>query len=112
VKDGNYSGYLPPGDVDFFRYEGEGQRDVTFQVSFPSRVRGSIESFHADGLPAGAAEAKKPRQTLLLAGVQTLGQPLVLRVSGIKADGNANDPYAIRISSSQSPASKPSAPTP
>jgi hypothetical protein len=102
VKDGNYSGYLPPSDVDFWRYEGEGQRDVTFQVSFPGRVRGKLECFRADGLPAGAAEARKPRQPLFLSAIATQGQPLLLQVSGRKGDGNANDPYTLRITSAPS----------
>jgi hypothetical protein len=99
VRDGTYSGYLTSGDVDWYRYQGEGQRDVSFEVSFPARVRGKIESFRPGELPAGAVETRKPRQVIALAGVASLGQPLLLRVSARKGDGNANEPYLLRISS-------------
>jgi hypothetical protein len=39
VRDGTISGFLPVGDVDYFRYTGDGQREVTFEVSCPARVR-------------------------------------------------------------------------
>ena len=100
VKDGTISGFLPVGDVDYFRYEGEGQRDVNFEVAFPARVRGKLGAFRpGNSQPIGAAEAEKARQTVVLPGIATLGQPVVLRVSQGKADGNANDPYTLNITS-------------
>ena len=99
VHDGNISGYLPVGDTDYFRYEGEGQRDVTFEVSCPARVRGKLEAFHPGNVPAGATGAKKAKQTVLLSGIATQGQPLYLRISQGRGDGNSSDPYSLRITS-------------
>jgi hypothetical protein len=99
VKDGTYSGYLPAGDVDFFRYDEEGPRNVTFEVSFPRRVRGKMQIYGPGRLGAGTAEAKKPRQRLVLSDVATPGQRLYLRVAGSRGDGNANDPYTLKVSS-------------
>jgi hypothetical protein len=118
VKDGTISGYLPVGDADCFRYQGEGQRDVTFEVAFPARVRGKLAAFRpGNPQPIGAAEAKKTRQTVVLPGIATLGQSILLRVSQGKADGNANDPYTLNITSAPSSNQKtgtanPQAPAP
>jgi hypothetical protein len=103
VSDGTYAGYLPAGDIDYFRYDGEGRRNVTFEVSFPKRVRGKIEAYRPDKLPAGMADSKKARQTVSLADVATLGQPLFLRVSAGRGDGNGNEPYTLKIASAPSP---------
>jgi hypothetical protein len=43
VRDGMTTGFLQVGDVDYFRYLGEGQREVTFEVACPSHVRGKVE---------------------------------------------------------------------
>ena len=99
VRDGTYSGYLPMGDTDFFRYEGDGKRDVTFEASFPARVRGKLEAFWPGNLPAGAADSRKARQIVVLPEIATQGKQLYLRVSQGKGDGNANDPYALKITS-------------
>jgi hypothetical protein len=101
------------GDADYFRYEGEGQRDVTFEVAFPARVRGKLGAFRpGNSQPIGAAEAKKARQTVVLPRIATLGQPVVLRVSQGKTDGNANDPYTLNITSAPSSNQKTGAANP
>jgi hypothetical protein len=107
VHDGIFSGYLPVGDVDYFRYDGQGQRDITVEVSCPARVRGRLEAFRP-GNPqsAGSAEARKARQNVVLSGLPTLGQPLVLRLSQAKGDGNSNDPYSLKITSAPSSTQK------
>jgi hypothetical protein len=110
VKDGTYSGYLSAGDSDFFRYDGEGRQSVTFAVSFPRRVRGKLEAFGSGKLPAGTAESKKSRQLVSLTNVQTLGQPILLRVSGLRGDGNANEPYTLRVSSAPASPTHPLTP--
>ena len=74
VTDGTITGYLPVSDTDFFRYEGQGPRDLTVEVTFPARVRGKVAAFRPAAVePVGSAEAKKPRQTVTLAAVQTAG---------------------------------------
>jgi len=116
VTDGTITGYLPVSDVDFFRYEGQGPRALTVEVTFPARVRGKVAAFRPGTVePVGSAEAKKPRQTVALAPVSTLGQPVVLCISQPKADGNANDPYTLRITSatpSAPPGGAPPTPSP
>ncbi len=118
INDGTITGYLPVGDIDFFRYEGRGPRDVTVEVTFPARVRGMVTVFRPGTVePVANAEAKKPRQTVTLPAIPSLGQPLVLRISQAKADGNANDPYTLRIASATSSpppsgAATPAAPAP
>jgi len=100
VRDGTITGFLPVGDVDYFRYEGDGQREVSFEVSCPARVRGKLEVVRqSNGQVLGAAEARKPRQSVVLAKIPTMGEPLFLRLAQGKGDGNPNEPYSITISS-------------
>lgn len=115
LREGSVTAYLSPGDVDHFRYDEAGQREATFVVTFPARVRGRIAAFRPGALePVATAEAKKPRQSVSLPALPTLGQPLVLRVSQRKADGNANDPYTLTVASRlvQPPAVAPVPPPP
>jgi hypothetical protein len=105
VSDGTITGYLPLSDTDFFRYEGQGPRDLTVEVTFPARVRGKLAAFRSGTVePVGSAEAKKSRQTVALTAFPTLGQPVVLRISQPRTDGNANAPYTLRLASSASSA--------
>jgi hypothetical protein len=105
VHDGTITGFLPVGDVDYFRYVGEGQREVTFEVACPSRVRGKVEVVRqSDGLVLATAEAKKAKQTVVLAKVPSLGEPLLVRLSQGKGDGNPNEPYSLKIGSAAMPA--------
>jgi hypothetical protein len=100
MRDGTISGYLPVGDVDYFRYDADGLRDVTVEVSCPARVRGKLEAFRpGNPQPAGWAGARKARQTVVLSGIPTLGQPLTLRISQGKGDGNSTEPYSLKITS-------------
>jgi hypothetical protein len=107
VHDGIISGFLPVGDVDYFRYTGDGQREVSFEVACPSRVRRKLQVVRpSDGQVLGEAEAKKPRQTVLLSKIQSLGDPLLVRLSQGRGDGNPNEPYSIKISSTPMPIPK------
>jgi hypothetical protein len=119
VRDGTIAGFLPVGDVDYFRYAGEGQREVTFEVSCPARVRGRMEVVRqSNGQVLGTSEAKKARQTVVLAKIPSLGEPLLMRLSQGKGDGNPNEPYSLKISSAAMSIQKtgatnsPSAPSP
>jgi len=107
VRDGTISGFLPVGDVDYFRYLGEGQREVSFEVSCPARVRGKLEVVRqSDGQVLGAAEAKKARQDVVVSHITNVGAPLLVRLSQGKGDGNADEPYSLRISSAAMPIQK------
>jgi hypothetical protein len=103
VRDGVISGFLPAGDVDYFVYEPIEPREVTVDVSFPARVRGRVEVSRS-GKPEilASAETKKPRQQISISKVANLGQPLLLRLAPVRGDGNANEPYTLRISSNPS----------
>ncbi|HEX7507977.1 MAG TPA: hypothetical protein VF550_14460, partial [Polyangia bacterium] len=107
VRDGTISGFLPVGDVDYFRYLGDGQREVSFEVSCPARVRGKLEVVRqSDGQVLGAAEAKKARQDVVVSHITNVGAPLLVRLSQGKGDGNADEPYSLRISSAAMPIQK------
>ncbi len=110
VHDGTITGFLPVGDVDYFRYTGNGQREVSITVSYPARVRGKVEILRAsDGQVLAEAAAKKSRQTVVLANIASLGEPLLVRLSQDKGDGNPNEPYSLRIDSTPMPIQKNSA---
>jgi len=110
VRDGTITGFLPVGDVDYFRYVGDGPHEVTFEVSCPARVRGKLEILRqSDGQVLGAAEAKKPRQSVVVARIPSLGEPLLVRLSQGKGDGNPNELYSLMISSTPMPIQKNSA---
>jgi hypothetical protein len=99
IRDGTFSGYLPAGDTDCFRYDGDGTRSVTFEVWFPRRIRGKLETLSPAMQASGKAESKRPHQLVSLTRLETPGEPTLLHVSGIRGDGNANEPYTLRVSS-------------
>jgi hypothetical protein len=107
VREGTITGFLPVGDVDYFRYSGDGQREVTFEVACPARVRGRLQVVRpSDGQVLGVTEAKKSRQTLVLANIPSLGEPLLVRLSQGRGDGNPNEPYTLKIGSAAMPIQK------
>jgi len=106
VRDGMTTGFLQVGDVDYFRYLGEGQREVTFEVACPAHVKGKLEVVRqSDGLVLAVAEAKMAKQKVVVK-VPSLGEPLLVRLSQGKGDGNSNDPYWLKISSAAMPDQK------
>jgi hypothetical protein len=107
VHDGSITGFLSIGDVDYFRYTGEGQREISFEFLCPSRVRGKLQVVRpSNGQVLGEAEAKKPKQTVVLAKIPSLGEPLLVRLSQGKGDGNPNEPYTLKIESAPAPIQK------
>jgi hypothetical protein len=100
VHEGVFSGYLPLGDVDYFRYVQEGRNELTIEVAFPVRIRGKVEVIRQeDGFPLNKSEAKKAHQTVVMHKIPSSGSPLLIRLSSAKGDGNTSDPYSLRISS-------------
>lgn len=100
VHDGTTLGFLPAGDVDYFLYDSGEPREISVEVSFPGHLRGKVEVSRAR--KAGivvSAETKKPHQQVELSRIANLGEPLLLRIAPVKGDGNANEPYTVRISS-------------
>lgn len=103
VRDGVISGFLPAGDIDYFIYEPIDAREIVVDLSFPARVRGRLEvSRPTKAEIVTSAETKKPRQQISIARLANLGQPLLLRIAPVHGDGNANEPYTLRISSNPS----------
>jgi hypothetical protein len=102
VSDGTVSGFLPAGDIDYFVYGAGEPREISVEVSFPARVRGKVEVVRAGSAQIlASAQSKKARQRLTLPKVATMGEPVLLRIAPVKGDGNANEPYALRISSAE-----------
>jgi hypothetical protein len=100
IHDGTFTGYLPIGDVDYFRYAEEGSRELSIEADCPARVRCTLEVVRAkDGHALASAEAKKAKQAIVVARVLTEGEPVLIRLAQDKGDGNANEPYVLKFSS-------------
>lgn len=102
ARDGTVTGFLPAGDVDYFLYGSDSRepRELTVEVAFPAHVRGKVElSRPAKAELVVSAETKKSHQQIELSKIATLGEPLLLRIAPAKGEGNANEPYSLRISS-------------
>jgi hypothetical protein len=101
VRDGSISGYLPAGDIDCFVYDPRESREISVDVGFPARVRGKVELLRTTGKAeiVASAEARKARQHVGLPKTANLGEPLLIRIASAKGDGNANEPYVLRITS-------------
>jgi hypothetical protein len=111
VHDGVITGYLPAGDVDYFRYQADGERDVDISVTWPRKIRGKIDVIRPENAGAtqgnqpanqgllASAEANKARQTLSLPKVQAGSAGLLIRLSPLKGDGNAHEPYTLSFTS-------------
>ena len=110
LADGQSTGYLPVGDVDVFRYLVTEARDLDIEVSAPARVKVKIEVLRAhDGQVLAAAAAAKARQTVRILGFPCPVEPILIRLSQGKHDGNASEPYLLKVVSriSQRDAGRP-----
>jgi hypothetical protein len=99
VREDAISGFLSDGDVDYFVYGGGGgAREINVEVSFPAHVRGRLEVVRMGraGIVA-SAEAKKAHRQVTLPKVANSGEPLLLRVALAKGEGNAGQPYVLKI---------------
>ena len=100
VHDGVITGYLPMGDVDYFRYVGDGPADVTIEVASPAHVRPKVDVIRQrNGETMASVEAQRAHQSVSLANLSTLGEPLLIRLTQGKGDGNASEAYSLKISS-------------
>jgi hypothetical protein len=86
--------------VDYYRYAEGGSRALSVDANCPVRVRCTLEVVRAkDGQALASAEAKKPKQAIAVARILTEGEPVLIRLGQGKGDGNANEPYVLRVSS-------------
>lgn len=98
LADGTTSGYLSVGDVDVFRYVAAEPRELDIEVSPPSRVRVKVEVIRErDGQVLAEAVAAKTRQTVAIHGLPCPAEPILIRLSQGKHDGNASEPYLLRV---------------
>jgi hypothetical protein len=98
LADGTTTGYLPIGDVDFFRYLAGEPRELDIEVSPPSRVRVKVEvSRERDGQVLAEAVAAKAHQTVRILGFACSAGPILIRLSQGKHDGNASEPYLLKV---------------
>jgi len=104
LADGTTTGYLSVGDVDVFRYSAAGPRDLDIEVSPPSRVRIRIEILRErDGQLLAEAAAGKARQPVSIRGFSCPAEPVLIRLSQGKHDGNAGDPYLLKVATRPTP---------
>ena len=100
IHDGTFTGYLPIGDVDYFRYAESGLRELSVEATCPARVRCSLEIVRAkDGQALASVEAKKAKQAVAVTKIPNEGEPVLIRLGQGRGDGNANEPYVLKVSS-------------
>jgi hypothetical protein len=100
LVEGTTTGYLSVGDVDVFRYLAAEPRELDIEVSPPSRVRVKVEVIRErDGQVLAESLAGKARQTVHIIGFSAPVEPLLVRLSQGKHDGNASEPYLLKVAS-------------
>ncbi len=100
LAEGTTTGYLSVGDVDVFRYLAAEPRELNIEVSPPSRVRAKVEIIRErDGQVLAEATAAKARQTVRIFGFSAPTEPILIRLSQGKHDGNASEPYLLKVTS-------------
>jgi hypothetical protein len=100
LAEGTTTGYLSVGDVDVFRYLAAEPRELSIEVSPPARVRAKMEVIRErDGQVLAETAAAKARQTVRILGFSAPAEPILVRLSQGKHDGNASEPYLLKVTS-------------
>jgi hypothetical protein len=100
LDEGTTTGYLSVGDVDVFRYLAAEPRGLDIEVTPPSRVRVKVEVIRErDGQVLAEAVAARARQTVRILGFPAPVEPILVRLSQDKYDGNASEPYLLKVAS-------------
>jgi hypothetical protein len=100
LADGTTTGTLPLGDVDFFRYRAGEPRELDIEVSPPPEVRVKVEVIRElDGKVLAESVAAKARQVVRILGFSCPVGPILIRLSHGKHDGNASEPYLLKVAS-------------
>jgi hypothetical protein len=96
--DGNFVGFLGPGDVDVYRYIAATPVELDFEATPPERVDLKLEVIREDGTALTRTDVGKRREAERLPNLYVSGS-LLLRLSAGKGDGNLDEPYRIHASS-------------
>jgi hypothetical protein len=100
LAEGTTTGYLSVGDVDVFRYLAAEPRELNIEVSPPARVRAKVEIIRErDGQVLAETAAAKARQPVRIFGFSAPTEPILIRLSQGKHDGNASEPYLLKVTS-------------
>jgi hypothetical protein len=95
---GATTGYLPLGDVDFFTFVPDSPVLVTVEISPPAQVTATLEMTRMRDGQMLATATSRARRPARIEGVQgEPGQPLLIRLSQGKRDGNASQPYVLKL---------------
>jgi hypothetical protein len=98
IGDGNFLGYLGPGDVDVYRYSSTMPTELDFEVTPPEHVDLKLEVIADDGSVLMKVDGGKRRESERIANLYVAGSVL-LRLSAGKGDGNLDEPYRISATS-------------
>jgi hypothetical protein len=98
LAEGLTTGYLLAGDTDVFRYTPAGPTALDLEVTPPDRVNVKLEVLRADGQPIASADEGGRRQPEHLASV-AVAEPVLIRLTPHKGEGNADEPYQLRVTS-------------
>lgn len=98
LVEGTTTGYLPLGDVDFFTFVPDKLVTLAIELSPPSQVTPKLEVTRLrDGQVLATATAKG-RRPARIDGLQgETGEALLVRLSQGKRDGNASQPYVLKL---------------
>jgi hypothetical protein len=100
LADGTTTGYLTAGDVDFFRYVAKEPCLLDLEILPPSRVKVKIEILREnDRKLLAEASAPKAHQPARILGFACPGEAILIRLSQGSRDGNASEPYVLRVAS-------------
>jgi hypothetical protein len=99
LPDGLTTGYLPPGDTDVYRYTPAAPTALDIEVTPPDRVNVKVEVLRErDGQLLASADEGGRRQRERLTNVP-VGEPVLVRLTQRRGEGNADEPYQLRVTS-------------
>jgi hypothetical protein len=102
AADGTTLGFLGRGDVDLFRYGVAGPAELDVEAAPPERVDIKLEILRQDGAVLAHADAGRRREAERIPNLfipAGPSDPVFIRVTAGKGDGNPDEPYRLSISS-------------
>ncbi len=99
LAEGTTGGYLTVGDVDYFRLETRAPCELDVQAVGPARVKVKVDLLNSNGSQIlSSSVAAKPRQAARIQGFHCPVDPVLIRLSQGRYDGNASEPYRLTVS--------------